>query len=106
MIGRIGKGYEKIVYDCHKAGNYWDQAYYEGYLNGVILIGACDMDPKATDVFPFLYLPNAKNELSSVEIYKKELERTTTSKSMYHRFAQKLVEEKYSSGMIMHHPPF
>lgn len=106
IIGRIGKRYEKIVYNCNKAENYWDQAYYEGYLNGVILIGTCDMNPKTADCFPFMYLPNAKEPLSSVEIYRKELDRVSTPKSKYHRFAKKIVDEKYDIGMVIHHPPF
>ena len=105
-IGRICKGYEKIVYDCHNAENYWDQAYYEGYMNGVILIGACDMDSKAIECFPFLYLPNAREPLISLEIYKKELDRVSTSKSKYYRFAKNLVDDKYDVGMVVHHPPF
>lgn len=106
IIGTIGKGYEKIVRDCNKAENYWDQAYYEGYLNGVILIGACDMDPKAVDCFPFMYLPNAKEPLSSVEIYRKELDRVSTTRSKYHRFARKIVDDRYDVGMVVHHPPY
>lgn len=88
VIGRLGRGYEKIVAECHASQNYWDEAYYEGYLNGVVLIGACDVDSTAIECFPFIYLPNAQEPLTSVEILKKELDRVSTTKSKYHRFAK------------------
>lgn len=40
-------------------------SYYEGYTNGIILIGECDMAPEAIRHFPFLFLPNAKKDLKS-----------------------------------------
>lgn len=106
VIGRLGREYEKIVSKCHASKNYWDEAYYEGYLNGVVLIGACGIDPTAIEYFPFIYLPNAKEPLTSVEVFKKELDRVSTTKSKYHRFAKKIVEEKCDKGMVVHHPPF
>lgn len=106
VIGRLGREYKKIVSECHASKNYWDEAYYEGYLNGVVLIGACGIDPTAIEYFSFIYLPNAKEPLTSVEVFKKELDRVSTMKSKYHRFAKKIVEEKCDKGMVVHHPPF
>lgn len=106
VISNLGRGYEKIISECHKIENYWDEAYYEGYLNGIVLIRACDIDPNAIEDFPFMYLPNAKEPLNSIEVYKKELDRVSTSKSKYHRFAKKCVHDKLDIDMVLHHPPF
>lgn len=97
---------EEFQNSKYASKNYWDEAYYEGYLNGVVLIGACGIDPTAIEYFPFIYLPNAKEPLTSVEVFKKELDRVSTTKSKYHRFAKKIVEEKCDKGMVVHHPPF
>ena len=105
IISRLGKSYTAIVQKCRIARNYWDAAYYEGYLNGVVLIGASDLDPTVIGCFPFFYLPNAKEPLSSLDVFKRELDRVTTLKSKYHRYAKKIVDEITSEEIIVHHPP-
>lgn len=42
--------------------------------------------------------------ITAVEAFKKELDRVSTMKSKYHRFAKK-VDEKCGKGMVVHHPP-
>lgn len=105
-IGQVGRNYEKMTDDCYKAGNYWDMSYYEGYTNGVILIGVCDMKPEAIQNFPFLFLPNAKEDLSSLEVYMKELKRVSTRRDKYVRYAKKGIGGSVEKGMVVHHPPY
>lgn len=105
-IGRVGRNYEKITDEFYKSGNYWDMSYYEGYTNGVILIGVCDMEPDAIRDFPFLFLPNAKESLTSFEIYLKELKRVSKIRSKYCSYAKKRIEGVGERGMVVHHPPF
>lgn len=105
-ISAVAKKYQSIIYDCHKAKNYWDEAYFEGYLNGIIFIGACESLEDAIKIFPFLYLPNAKKELNSLEIYHKELKRVSSAKSLYHRYASNIVKKRGGDDMVLHHPPF
>lgn len=40
---------EEFQNSKYASKNYWDEAYYEGYLNGVVLIGACGIDPTAIE---------------------------------------------------------
>lgn len=105
-IGRVGRSYEKMTADFYKSGNYWDMSYYEGYTNGIILIGACDMEPKAIQYFPFLFLPNAKKDLKSFEVYMEELKRVTGSRSKYTTYARKSVKGTVGNGIVAHHPPY
>lgn len=105
-IGRVGRSYEKMTADFYKAGNYWDMSYYEGYTNGVILIGVCDMEPEAIRDFPFLFLPNAKEDLSSFEVYMKELKRVSTSRGKYVSYVKKSTGGIIEKGMVVHHPPY
>lgn len=71
--GRIAKQYEKWIETHNEAGNYWDGAYYEGYVNGLILIEACENDNNIVNEFSFLYLPNAKQSPKNYAIFMDEL---------------------------------
>ena len=105
-IGAVGRSYEKITDDFYKTGNYWDMSYYKGYANGVILIGVCDMEPEAIRDFPFLFLPNTKEDLTSFEVYMKELKRVSKIRSKYCSYARKSIEGISEKGMVVHHPPY
>ena len=50
-------GYEKLIIQEETAHSYIDQAYYEGYLNGIVLISAFENDNTIAKDFPLLYLP-------------------------------------------------
>ena len=106
VIKRVGMGYEQIVSHYHTAGDFWNEAYFEGYLNGVMLIGACDIDPKSVEYFPFLYLPNAKKELATIDLYKEELNRISAGKNKYHNYAKKIVDNWREEDLVVHHPPY
>lgn len=105
-IGRISRSYSKLTADCHKDGNYWDMAYYEGYRNGVILIGECGMNPEVIQNFPFLFLPDSKRNLDSLGIYMEELKRGSTSTSEYVSYAREIISEIAGTELIVHHPPY
>lgn len=101
----LGK-YETISQRRHKEKNFWDEAYYEGYINGLVFIAACDENPDIIKHFPFIYLPNSKKNLNELQIYHDELERISTGKSQYHRFAVNLIKDKCGDKLIVHHPPY
>lgn len=105
-IGRVSRNYDKLTTDYHKSGNYWDMSYYKGYANGVILIGAGDRNPEIIQNFPFLFLPNAKENFNSFEIYMKELKRVSTSRSRYVSYARKVIDGIAEKGLVVHHPPY
>lgn len=54
-IGTLAQKYEDISKKCHISKNYWDEIYYEGYINGLILIAACGDNTDACDQFPFIF---------------------------------------------------
>lgn len=101
------RGYEQIIQKCKTGDNYWDESYYEGYLNGLAFIGACDEeDFSAVEKFPFAFLPGLKKDLLSVKEFHKELRRITIRKNKYHKFAEKIIKERYSPDLVLHHPPY
>lgn len=66
-LGRIAGKYEEWIENYLAVENYWDAAYYEGYVNGLVFIEACESEDDLLSKFPFLFLPNAKRELSSYD---------------------------------------
>lgn len=106
VVGNLARGYERIIQDSHINENYWDEAYFTGYQNGVILIGACNDNEDIIKQFPFLYLPNAKTTLDTLEKYKSELDRISTKRSKYHRYAENLLGKEFDGGLVVHHPPY
>lgn len=105
-IGALAGKYEDISQRCHKEKNFWDEAYYEGYINGLVFIAACDKNPNIIEQFPFIYLPSSKKNLNSLQTYHDELERLSTDKSQYNRFAANIVKGKCDEELILHHPPY
>lgn len=98
--------YEIISKQCHKEKNFWDESYYEGYVNGLVFIAACEGNPDIIKQVPFIYLPNSKKNLNDLQDFHDELERISTGKSQYHRFAVNLIKDKCGDGLIVHHPPY
>jgi len=105
-LGRIAGKYEEWTENFHKAGNYWDEAYYEGYINGLVLIEACENDNSIVNEFPFLYLPNAKQPLTTYTIFMDELARVSRGSSKYQRFAKTIVNKKAGVDLVVQHPPY
>lgn len=98
--------YEKIIQKCSKFKNYWVEAYYEGYLNGLVLIGSCEEDPEIVREFPFLYLPNARQVLNSYDRFFEELKRVTKRSDKYHKYALSITEKYREPDTVVHHPPY
>lgn len=105
-IGALASKYEAIAQKCHASKNYWDESYYEGYINGLVFIAACSQGSDIVEKFPFIYLPNSKLDLNDLSIYHAELERISSGKGQYHVMAKKVVKERCSEGMVVHHPPY
>lgn len=102
----IAKKYEEWIERYNEVGNYWDEAYYEGYVNGLILIEACEDDNGIVNEFPFLYLPNVKQPLTTYTIFEDELARVSRTKSKYLKYAKTIVNKKISTNFVLHHPPY
>lgn len=98
--------YDKLVLMSRNASNYWNQAYYEGYANGLTLLCLGDENIDIAVHFPFLYLPNAKEALVDIDVYMSELARVSNNHSKFHRAAKTIVQNKSGEGLIMHHPPY
>lgn len=107
MLNRSLQYYDGIVKNKKTQGNYWDTAYYEGYMNGLMYILLCGENDSMINSFPMFYLPNAKTEMDSVESFEKELQRISVLNGKYHKYAIKALEElKNPEGIVVHHPPF
>lgn len=106
MLGRIAGKYEKWADDYFAAENYWDASYYEGYVNGLILIAACESDNEILSKFPFLFLPNAKQALTTYDIFMDELVRISCGRSKYQKQAKGIATQKAGIGIVVHHPPY
>jgi len=104
--GRIAKEYEEWIEAYHETGNYWDEAYYEGYVKGLLLVEACENDNSIVNKFPFLYLPNAKQPLTTYTIFMDELARVSRGRSKYLKYAETIVNKKASTDFVVHHPPY
>jgi hypothetical protein len=104
--GRIARKYVERVEKYHESGNYWDEAYYEGYVNGLVLVEACENDNSIVKEFPFLYLPNAKLPLTTYIIFMDELARVSRVRSKYLKYAKTVVNKKVGTDFVVHHPPY
>ena len=105
-LGRVAGKYEEWTENYLAAENYWDAAYYEGYVNGLVFIGACEGEDDILSKFPFFFLPNAKKALSSYDIYMDELKRVSHGRSKFQKQAKEIVKAKAGNGLVVHHPPY
>ena len=106
MISRLILKYEKDVVEYIEHGNYWDAAYFEGYINGLTFIGLDKRIKDVKDIFPFYYLPNAKRELATYDIYVSELERVSHENDEYQKQAKNIVNRLKGDDLVVHHPPY
>ena len=97
--------YKEMIGVKHSEGNFWDEAYYEGYLNGLVLIETSESEIDIIKEFPFFYLPNVKKGITNPKDYEELLKKTST-KSKYYRYAKRIVNERTSPGLVVHHPPY
>lgn len=105
-ISASARTYSQIVQKCLDAENYWDEAYYEGYLNGLIFIASCEENQDIIKEFPFLYLPNSKRVINSYDVFLKELKRVTRRADRYHKRAVSITEKLREQDIVVHHPPY
>ena len=99
--------YDDIIQECHLKCHYWDEAYFEGYLNGLIFIDECDKKDIDKLIFPpLLYLPNSKVDISSIDDFHSKLTKLAHSKSKFNKHALNIVKDNYAKGLVVHHPPY
>lgn len=106
IMSLSARKYDDIKQKCTDSKNYWDEAYYEGYLNGLILIASCEKDRDIIKKFPYTYLPNANCVLDSYDTFFKKLERVTKKDDKYHKYAKSIVDKFKEPDMVVHHPPY
>ena len=104
-LNKIAQKYEILIQKWHEKNNFWEEAYYEGYLNGLTLIGIIEKNYNLVDDFPFFYLPNAKVPLTTYDIYMEELYRLSGNRGKYANYARKFIKN-IKSNLIVHHSPF
>ena len=102
----IARTYETWTESFRQQNNFWDEAYYEGYINGLVLLEGCEEDASMLDCFPFLYLPNSKRELSNFTVFMEELTKVSKSRSKANIIAKKIIQSKNTSDLVFHHPPY
>lgn len=105
-ISRVVRSYEVIQQKASSAGSHWDEVYYEGYINGLVLIDEIEENEEIVKAFPFYYLPNAKKVLTSYDVFFDELARVSNEEDSYGIYANTVVEKYTSQGIVMHHPPY
>lgn len=105
-LKKVAEEYEQWVQKYLAVENYWDAVYYDGYVNGLVLIEACEGEYDILNNFPFLFLPNSKKELSSYDVYMDELRRISSGKSKFQKQAKEIVKNKVNLGLVVHHPPY
>lgn len=105
-MGKIAGKYEELVDKAHREGDFWNEAYYEGYTNGLVLLDAIEDDNNIVNEFPVLYLPNAKVALTTYTIFIDELARESKNNDKYFKYAKEIINENIEEGIVVHHPPY
>ncbi|MDP4120341.1 MAG: SIR2 family protein [Bacillota bacterium] len=105
-ISATARKYKNLVQDYNNNENYGDQAYCEGYLNGLIFIGTCEKNQDIVKAFPVFYLPNAKHAITSYNIFFKELKRVTRENDKYHKYATSITKKYKGQDIVIHHQPY
>ena len=107
------QGYEETIKCAHDIQDYLNEAYYEGYLNGLVLIGCCkenDNEEVLKD-FPILYLPGGKVP-KTVRTYHKYLQKLSENNNEYDKLAIEVISHLESKkdddcrNIVIHHPPY
>lgn len=97
--------YQNRIDQRCESGNFSDEAYYEGYLNALVLIAVCSTQPDAIESFPYLYLPNADTDITDLDGLFTELDRLDKSEDEYSMYARNMVQN-LEEGITIHHPPY
>ena len=105
-ISHLAKSYEQLSKDAYAAGNYWNFAYYEGYLNGLILIDVIEDDFEAIKVFPLYFIPLIEKEIHNLKEFMSELKKSCKKENEYLIYAKQIASRYGSPDMVVHHPPY
>ena len=106
IIEETAEKYEEMAINSKVQKDFWDEAYYEGYLNGLVLIRACDKDPSVVSSFPFFFLPNSSNDIISYSAYMDELHYFTERNDIYNEISKEIAEKHKGEDIVIHHPPY
>ena len=105
-ISGLAKAYEELSHNAHEAGDYWNFSYYEGYLNGLILIMATEDNYEAVKALPRYFIPLVEKEVNNFDTFMAELKKSCRKKNQYSSYAKKIASQYGSPEMVVHHPPY
>jgi hypothetical protein len=97
------RSYERIRKDNTHLRHYWDVAYIDGYMNGLMYL-ICD--DKERKYVPLYYIYGAKDHPTSFTKYKAALKSNMTVHKSSLALAQRLVAQKLGNNDVLHHTPF
>jgi hypothetical protein len=93
--------YERIRNTHRRRRNYWDMAYTEGYMNGVMLVATPE---DLTKMIPLYFIFGVEDQPTSFTAYS----RLAAKAASLHRtsFDQASKFVKRLGSLVVHHPPF
>jgi SIR2-like domain len=95
--------YDSIRAENLRARRYWDVAYVEGYMNGLMYLLA-DGDARAK--LPFYFIYGLEGQPVTLAEYKKALKTSAIPHKRAKALAERIVREKLGPGDDLHHTPF
>jgi len=102
-VKRLLRTYERMQKDAVRRRRYWDSAYIEGYMNGLIFLLSPDSDRWH---IPFLYMPGAPGDapIGTRRQQKALFASGETLHKTAFNVARKMVDE-HPDGIVLQHTP-
>jgi hypothetical protein len=97
------KKYDSIRAENLRAGRYFDVAYIEGYMNGLVYLLA---DDEARAHLPFYFVSGASDQPMTLPQYKRLLKTSADLHKRAMAHAERMVREKLGPDDELHHTPF
>lgn len=103
-ITRALHGYDELRKKKMKARKYWDVAYIDGYMNGMLYLG---MDQDTRDALPLYYIFGILDQPSTLDEFTELKKRASECHKSAFKYAIRLLQKQgYKKGMVVHHTPF
>jgi hypothetical protein len=100
-VERLCGRYDAVRRARLREGDYWDAAYAEGYLNGLIFLS---MDADTSRSIPLFFVFGSKSQVTSFAAYERQAAGSATLHRAAFRCATRLAQ-KFGSYAV-HHTPF
>lgn len=103
-ITRTMRGYDELRKAKVKARKYWDVAYIDGYMNGLVYLLA---DQDTREALPLYYIYGANEQPRTHDEFAELRKRAFDFHKSAYRYAIRLAQKQgYHKGMVVHHTPF